>query len=145
MARTVRSNAEALIRRMERRPRAVRLQLEGVARSFAPRFLAENKKLLTTHVYNVKIPKRPKSKKPQWRREGGLRRAERARADGVAIVMSNGMVYAASRFRLGTPDGRPIRSEGVQSIQWHHEAFAALRDDLLQARRQAVLRGLISP
>lgn len=185
MPRGISSNAGEVLKRMQRRPAAIRKELTAAARSFAPQFERETKRLLVDKVYSVPIPlkasadratdltnvppqlraqvlKRRQFERPlpekskvrgktskgqygQWQRTGALLRAEKGRADGMKIILSNGQEYAVARHNLGTDKGRKIVSPGVLSVQWHAEAVRNLGPALREARHEAVLRGLRRP
>ena len=142
------SNAKEIAARMKARGPAVIRELRKAARELAPELEAESKRILSKRIYSVPIPKRPRSGKPKWTRAGqggGILAHEKARPDGVTVVMTNDSDHALARHALGTPEGRRIVSEGVQSVQWHTEAIAAKRPRILEVRRKAVFRALSSP
>jgi|GEM_PF-3832950 len=83
-----------------------------------------------------------KGKYGQWKRTGALLASEKARARGPVVILVNSRRYASARYFLGTPEGRPIRSKGVRSVQWQAKAVQRMRQRILERRRQAVLRAL---
>lgn len=135
-------NAGEIVKKMLGRKTAVIRELSAAARQLAPELNVESKRILSRRIYSIPVPRGPRSGKPGWKRTAGLLNNERAKADGVNVVLTNGQVYAGPRYRLGTPEGRQIRSSGVQSVQWHHEAIQAKKTVILERRRRAVLRAL---
>lgn len=135
-------NAGEIVKRMLGRKAGVIRELSTAARELAPALNAESKRILSAKVYSVPVARGPRSGKPQWKRTGALLNAEKARAEGVDIVLTNNSEHAGPRFRLGTSDGRQIRSPGVQSVQWQTEAIANKRTVILARRRKAVLKAL---
>jgi len=95
-------------------------------------------------IYRVRIPVSSRGR-PRWHRTGELRARESAQAVGVTIILRNAAAHAGPRRDLGTPRGRPIRSPGVQVVDWQAEARDRLRGELLEARRAATFRALEKP
>lgn len=168
------SNAGQILNRMMRRKTAVTRELNRAAVRIKVIFLSESRQVLNEQVYSVPIPtvprrkrkvsdhpqfslesrrevghrfeerKRPKREKA-WKRTGQLKAREGARTLGPVVIMFNPMAYAAARYALGTEDGRPIRTPGVKSVQWHAVVIERKRPAILQIRREALLRALTRP
>ena len=159
-------NAKHILRKMVQRKKRVVSELNAAARELRPILNAECKKVLTEKIYNVEIPFRAtvsdKTRKKfagtstqraggkdlrQWKRAGnggGILGAEKARVEGTTIILLNSKEYARFRYTLGTPQGRKIKSKGVQSVQWHHEAIKRKWAVIRAVRRKHVLQALIA-
>jgi hypothetical protein len=138
---TVRTNAHQLAQRHMQRAQAAIPALERVAQEWQDRFERESKRTLRSQVYAVPVP-RGKNGRPRWKRSRELLNSETARADGMDVVMENTAPHAPARNALGTPEGRPIRSPGIKSVQWQRDTRTKLWPRLLGARREAVFRML---
>jgi len=168
------SNVKAIMRRMERRPAAVKRELTRAAGQIKVILVAESRIVLNAEIYSVPIPtttrrkqkvsehatfsiesrrevghkfedrKRPKREKA-WKRTGQLKARENGRVLGPVVILFNPMGYAAARYTLGTPEGREIQSPGVKSVQWHAIVIERKRPGILQLRREALLRALTRP
>lgn len=145
MRSRISTNAATVLRRMLARRQAVTRELSAAARGLALEIGAESKRQLQTGIYNVQIPKNPKSRQPRWTRTGNLKRREHAFSVGPNIVLENLANYALDRYLRGTEGGRPIHTPGVQSVQWQAEAIKKLLARIRERRRQAVLKALRSP
>lgn len=155
------TNADEIYRRMLARQQAVKRELTAAAREIAPALRRENRKILQEKIYSVEIPFNAKATARdrkryagtsrqtargeeirQWRRTGELLRREQAKAEGAVVILFNPVSYAGARYRLGTEEGRKIRTPGVQSVQWHREALDKRRTWIREVRRRHVLRAL---
>lgn len=142
MLRTrLRTNAYQLARRMQNRPARVQTELERVARTWAREAGVRARRVMRAQIYAKPIP-RSRTGREKWRRTRRLLNAEKWRPEGLSIIGENMTPYAAARHALGTPEGRSIVSEGVESVQWQDEVKDDLQEPLLAARRKAVVRGL---
>jgi hypothetical protein len=117
------TNGAEIARRLERRAQAFGSQLRGAQDRIRSEVGEESRRLLATRIYAKPIPRAGKSGRPQWTRSGALYRAERAEIRQGNVVLSNTAPHAKSRRDLGTPGGRPIRTPGVESVQWQEEAL----------------------
>jgi hypothetical protein len=138
------TNAAQLAQRMRDRPAAVRRNLLAVAQEMAPRAQELSRGVLQAKIYAKPIPRR-KSGQPKWHRSRSLLNLETAEPRGQDILLRNTSDHATHRKNLGTPEGRPIRSEGVEVVDWQKSARDGIRAELLAARREAVFRGLQQP
>lgn len=106
--------------------------------------------------------KTTKGSNGKWMRTGNLKRGETASPDGVDVLLTNNANYSAARNALGgpatinpsgrragvqrpqprTPDAQKSRT---RSVQWQSEAIANKREEILQIRREGVLRAMASP
>lgn len=150
-------NTGAILRKMRQRQTAVVRELTQAAREIGAEVSGESKKVLQEEVYDVPIPfkasatgtqrkklagKTTKGKAGAWSRTGNLKRQENFTVEGPTVVLRNNAKYAVARFNLGTASGRPIKSPGVQSVQWQVEAVANKRTRIIEIRRRALLRAL---
>ena len=138
------SNIASIIGKMNRRRGAVERELGGAARTLALELGAEAKRVMQDEIYNVP-EKRSTSGRKAWRRTGNLKRSERARAEGVVIVLSNSANYAAARHALGTKDSSREPISPQRSVQWEDQAVLNKRGRILSVRRAAVMKALVSP
>jgi hypothetical protein len=138
------TNAAQLARRMRDRPAAVRRNLLRVAREMAPRIAELSRGVMRAKIYSVPIPK-GKNGRQKWIRTRALLNSEQGEPRGQDILLRNAAPHAVPRRDLGTPQGRPIRSPGVQSVNWQGESREQARAEVLQARREAVQRALQNP
>lgn len=135
------SNARQVMRDMTNRPRRVERELAAAARELAPDLLQAAKEILQAEVYTPAIP-RSSTGRPLWQRTGQLIRNVKVRAVGMRIELTTGSDHARSRAALGTAGGRPIRSAGVRSVQWHREAIAVRMIEIRRVRAEHLRRGL---
>jgi hypothetical protein len=150
-------NAGAILRRMRARGTAVALQSQASARELAPELAAEARRIIQEEIYSPPIPLKAKAPGKfantrtkqvggrsirQWERTGELLRGEKAVTRGVTIILTNNAKHGGPRHRLGTPQGRAIRSPGVKSVQWRTQTLENMRARIVEVRRQGVLRGL---
>src|SRR5687767_8461214 len=126
----MRHNTAQVLRKMLRRGPRTRHELSGAARRIAVVVNRKSKRVLQDRIYSKPIPVGRRSGRPKWRRTGDVKRRETARAEGLDVVLENRSGHAVARHDLGTPRGRRIVSEGVESVQWHSEAIEASRAEI---------------
>lgn len=128
------TNAGEIAERWRSRARGVEPAQRRAAAIIAPVMEREAQKILRLKVYSVPIPTGKDGKK-KWRRSGNLIAREIWKANGIEVVGRNDSDHAAYRQSLGR-GGRPIRSPGVQAVDWQGEAVQARRSWMLQIRAQ---------
>jgi hypothetical protein len=139
---TVTTNLATVAARHRARSRALRPRLEAAAQEVGRLLLTASRQVLRTRIYSVPIP-RARTGRPKWTRYRQLYDREAAPVAGTTITLTNAAPHAGPRYRLGTPAGRPIRSPGIQAVQWHAEAQARTREARLKlwhAAQTAALR-----
>lgn len=137
---SITTNVSDLIGRWQRRSTAIDREQRRASEAIAPVLQRTSQAILRKKIYAVAIPIR--NGKPAWRRTGDLIGKERAKADGVDVVMSNDSDHAEYRLLLGTPYGRQIRSPGVQAVDWQVLAIQERRGFILKVRAAANRRAL---
>lgn len=140
MRLSVVSNSDRIASRMRERARLCRSEFPATARVVRDLLVAECRRVLVEKIYLVPIPLNPRTGKQQWLRTGQLLAQERGEVDGTFIVLTNGQSYALARYLLGTPQGRQIRSPGVQSVQWRDEAVRNKRAEVKETWHGANVR-----
>jgi hypothetical protein len=135
------TNTADLIGRWRARGAAIDREQRRITPEIALVLKRESQRVLRVKIYAVPIPQ-TRGGKPAWRRTGDLIGREDAKADGVDVVMTNDSAHAEARLLLGTPYGRPIRSPGVQQVDWQAEAIKNRRAWILKVRRDAQVRAL---
>lgn len=151
------SNGAALLRKMRRRPAAMKRELAAAARELSTVIAAETKKIIQTEIYDVPIPlkkradeklsakaavrtKTTKGSQGKWSRTGNLKRSETASPDGVNVVLKNNADYAAARSALGGPNppNNAGRQAGVQRPQAGVPTAQKSRTRSVQWQSQAI-------
>jgi hypothetical protein len=138
------TNGQEIKERWERRAAKFGQARRKAQDSIRSVILEESRKILATKIYSKPIPRRPRSGKPKWVRKQELYQAEQCVIQGGDVILRNTSKHAKSRYDLGTPQGRPIRSEGVESVQWQHEALRNRIDQIREFYRvmnREIIRG----
>ena len=104
------SNASRLAESWERRAQQLEPVMQKATTEATAVMYAESRKQLKELIYDKPVPKRPKSKKPEWNRTGTLRGAGRRRVAAPCLgIVYNDASYAAARHGAGKPGRRNTR------------------------------------
>jgi hypothetical protein len=126
----VATNGEEIARRLKKRADAFGPAHRRTQDRIRSVVLEESRTILATRIYAIPIPRSKKTGKAKWKRTQDLYQKETVRIRGGNLELVNTSDHAAAREALGTPQGRPIRSPGVQSVQWQSEAVRNRLDDI---------------
>lgn len=144
MRATLTTNVSDLVKEWEARGPAVRREIIADNHQSARILQSTSTQILKTKIYSVQIPT-SRTGKPKWKRTEDLLKSELWIVKGTDIVGMNNSDHAEFRVLLGTEEGRPIKSPGIQRTDWQVEAVAFRRTLILRNRAEAIRRGLRKP
>ena len=137
----IKSNASRLAEPWERRAQQLEPVMQKATTDATAVMYAESRKQLKELIYDKPVPKCPKSKKPEWKRTGNLRRSERKRVASPFLgIVYNDASYAAERHEAGKPGHRRVR----YVAHWRDDAAKIARPKIRKIYRDALRRAVQS-